>query len=96
MPGMADELDKWTSVHKLRPEAPRERMTSEQVKPRVERRMRQIDSLTREQRLVVHEYGWQLVDTLMRHGVTGAKDMRAIINAVTDAAVDRVYRKPRP
>lgn len=96
MPGIADQLDKWTSVHKLRAEPPRERMTSEQAKPRVERRMAQIDSLTPDQRAVVHEYGWNLVDILIRHGVTKPKHMRAIINAVTQAAVDRCYREPKP
>lgn len=69
-----------------------ERMTAEQVKPRVERRMARIDALTREQRMVVHEHGWCLVQTFLDHGVTSPRSMRALINAVTSAAVDRKDR----
>lgn len=59
-----------------------ERRTGEDVKARVERRMATIDALTREQRMAVHDLGWNLVQTLMVHGVTSPKSMRAIVNAV--------------
>lgn len=71
---------------------PRQRRTAEEVKPKVEKRMARIDSLTREQRMVVHEYGWCLVSTFIQHGISSPKTMRALINAVTDACVDRKDR----
>jgi hypothetical protein len=58
------------------------RLTGEEVKERVERRMAVIDSLTPEQRLVVHEFGWRLVKTMIECGVTKPKLMRRIINDV--------------
>ncbi len=73
-------------------DGPRPRRTSDEVKPKVERRMARIDALTREQRLVVHEYGWNLVDALIQNGVTSPTRMRSIINAVTHNCVDRMYR----
>jgi hypothetical protein len=91
---MIDELDKWTSVHPLAavPRPHLQRMSSEDVKPRVEKRMARIDSLTPEQRMVIHEYGWNLVDTFLNHGVTSPRAMRALINAIRELAVDRVDR----
>lgn len=70
---------------------PRERRSSEEVKPRVERRMARIDKLTPEQRMVVHEHGWNLVETFLTHGVTSPRSMRALINAVKANVVDRMY-----
>ena len=67
-------------------------MSSEEVKPRVERRMARIDALTPQQRALVHEHGWNLIDTFMSHGVTSPKSIKALINAVKNAAVDRMYR----
>lgn len=96
MAGFADELDKWTSVHRAEdlPRLRRERKSSEEVKDRVERHMARIDALTPEQRMVVHEYGWNLVDTFLRHGIENPKAMRALINAVTFNAIDRKDRAP--
>jgi hypothetical protein len=71
---------------------PRERMSSEAVKPRVEKRMARIDALTPEQRLVVHEYGWNLVDAFLQHGVKSPRAMRALINAVTHNCINRADR----
>ena len=70
----------------------RPRRSSEEVKPKVEKRMAKIDAMTPEQRLVVHEYGWCLVNVFMMHGISKPKTMRALINAVTEAAVDRKDR----
>lgn len=70
----------------------RERRASEQVKPKVEKRMARIDALTPEQRLVVHEHGWNLVQTFLEHGVKSPRSMRALINAVTANTIDRMYR----
>jgi hypothetical protein len=98
MAHLVDELDKWTKVHRIAdapqaPAMPRQRKSSEEVKERVERRMAEIDSLTPEQRLVVHEYGWNLVKTFFQHGVTSPRSMRGLINAVIEMAIDR---KDRP
>jgi hypothetical protein len=94
MAGLLDQLDKWTTTHRAaeEPRPVRERMTSEEVKPRVERRMAEIDALTPEQRMVIHEYGWGLVRTFLDHGVTKPRSMRALINAVTEHVVDRQFR----
>lgn len=94
MGSLSDQLDRWTGTHReeAAPQRTRERMTAEEAKPRVERRMAQIDSLTPEQRLVVHEYGWALVRTFLDHGVTKPKSMRGLINAVTEYHVDRQFR----
>jgi hypothetical protein len=71
---------------------PRQRKTTEEVRPKIERRMARIDALTPEQRLVVHEHGWNIVSTFMEHGVTSPRSMRSLINAVVANCVDRKDR----
>lgn len=72
----------------------RRRPTAEEHKPKVERRMARIDSLAPEVREIVHEYGWNLVDTFIQHGVTKAKSMKALINSVRTNLIDRADRTP--
>ena len=55
------------------------RLTSSDVKDRVERRMKRIDALPKDVREIVHEYGWGPVDALLSAGVKNAKVMRHII-----------------
>lgn len=80
------DLDKFTDTHR----APRK--TAEDVKDKVEKRMARIDRLTPEQRMVVHEYGWNLVQTFLQHGVKHPRSMRALINSVTHNCINRMDR----
>lgn len=97
MAGFNSELNRWLGVHRA-PQAPapvpvaRERRQAEEIKPKVERRMAAIDALTPEQRMVVHEHGWNLVRTFLDHGVTNPRSMRGLINAVMHNCINRCDR----
>lgn len=58
------------------------RLSGEDVKERVEKRMATIDALPADLRAVVHDLGWNLVQTFMVHGITKPKTIRSLTNAV--------------
>lgn len=53
-----------------------------ELEAKIRRRMEVIDSLTPDQRKVVHDFGWHLVKEFMQRGVTRPKDIRALVNTV--------------
>lgn len=59
-----------------------ERMSSEAVKPRVERRMAVIDSQPPAIRALVHEYGWNVIKSFLDAGVTKPNQIKHCIHVV--------------
>jgi hypothetical protein len=57
-------------------------MSSEEVKPRVERRMALIDSQPPAIRALVHEYGWNVVKAFLDAGVTKPNQIKHCIHVV--------------
>lgn len=62
----------------------RPRLTAEDVRDKVVKRMAAIDTLSPAQRQVVHDYGWGIVKVLRDCGVTEPKKQIMIINKVLD------------
>lgn len=72
------------------------RMTSEQAKPRVEKRMALIDSQPPAIRLLVHEYGWNVVKVFLDAGLTKPNQIKHIIHTVRhDLGVALPFTQPR-
>lgn len=46
------------------------------------KKMARIDSLSREQRMVVHEYGWGIVRRMIELGIERPADMRGLISII--------------
>ncbi|MGE0714826.1 MAG: hypothetical protein AB7P02_05235 [Alphaproteobacteria bacterium] len=54
------------------------------VKARAEKRMQRIDQLPEGVRLLVHEYGWMAVSSLLNAGVSKPHVIESIITAIRD------------
>lgn len=61
---------------------PKERLTADDVRERVVRRMDEIDRLTPAQRAVVHDFGWAIVKLFRECGVIDPKKQRMLINRI--------------
>lgn len=54
------------------------------IKGRCERRFEVIDSLPKATRLIVHEYGWKAVKTLLEVGVTEPAKIKHVLHLLID------------